>query len=284
MTDNIPVAKRYNGVPRPLYAEVKSHLQGLLNKNLIRKSTSSYASPLVCVRKKDGSLRLCVDYRGLNKKTVLDRHPIPRIQEILDGLGGNSWFTVLDQGKAYHQGFVGEESSKYTAFSTPWALYEWNRIPFGLSNSPSAFQRSMEESLGGIKERICLPYLDDVLVFSQSFEQHVEDVRQVLRQQNKWGIKLRADKCDLFKNEVRYLGKIISAEGYRMDVKEIVAVQELVNRPPTNVRELRKLLGFLGYYRGYVQNFSQHAKCLYDLLAVKSETPASGKRRIKVAV
>lgn len=102
----------------------------------------------------------------------------------------------------------------------------------------------------------------------------MEDVCQVLRQQNKWGIKLRTDKCDLFKNEVRHLGKIISAEGYRMDVKEIVAVQELVNSPPTNARELRKLLGFLGYYRGYIQNFSQHAKCLYDLLAV---TPASGK-------
>lgn len=136
LTDNIPVAKRYNGVPHPLYAKVKSHLQGLLNKNLIRKSTSSYASPLVYVRKKDGSLRLCVDYRGLKKKNVLDRHPIPHVQEILDGLGGNSWFTVLDQGKAYHQGFVGEESRKNTAFSTPWALYEWNRIPFGLSNSP----------------------------------------------------------------------------------------------------------------------------------------------------
>ena len=113
LTDNIPVAKTYNGVPCPFYAEVKSHLQGLLNKNFIRKSTSSYASPLVCVQKKDWSLRLCVDYRGLNKKTVLDRHPIPRIQEILDCLGGNSWFTVLDQGKAYHQGFVGEESREH---------------------------------------------------------------------------------------------------------------------------------------------------------------------------
>ena len=108
--DNTPVQKNYVAVPRPLYPEVKSYVEDLLNRNFIRRSTSSYSSPVVCVRKKDHTLRLCVDYRELNRKTQVDRHPIPRIQETLDNLGGNSWFSVLDQGKAYHQGFVKPES------------------------------------------------------------------------------------------------------------------------------------------------------------------------------
>ena len=130
LNDKTPVQKNYVAVPRPSYTQVKSYVEDLLNRNFIRRSSSSYSSPVVCVRKKDHSLRLCADYRELNRKTQVDRHAIPRIQETLDNLGGNSWFSVLDQGKAYHRGFVKPESQPLT----PWGLYEWIRIPFGLTN------------------------------------------------------------------------------------------------------------------------------------------------------
>ena len=266
LTDNEPVQKNYLSIPRPLYSEVKAYIEDLLNKNFIRKSTSPYSSSVVCVRKKDGGLRLCVDYRNLNKKTVPDRHPIPRIQETLDNLGGNQWFSVLDQGKAYHQGFLHKQSQPLTAFITPWGLYEWTRIPFGLTNAPANFQRFMENCLGDLRDNICIPYLDDVIVYSTTFRDHVHHLQQVLRRLKEHGVKLKPGKCELFKKEVSFLGRIITANGYRMDPKATEAVTKLKGVKPQNVGEVRKIMGLLGVYRRSIANFSTIAKPLYDLL------------------
>ena len=177
LKDTTPVQMNYVEVPKPLYPEVKSYIEDLLNCKFIKKSTSLYSSSIVCVRKKNKSLRLCIDYRALNEKTIPDRHPIPRIQEALDSLGGSSWFSVLDHGKAYHQVFVCPESQPMTAFITPWGLYEWICIPFGLSNAPACFQHFMETCLGDVQDKMCIPYLDNIIVLSGTFQNHIEHLK-----------------------------------------------------------------------------------------------------------
>ena len=270
LTDNIPVSESYRSIPRPLYEDVKNHINNLIAHGWVRKSSSSYASPMVCARKKDGSLRLCIDFRRLNAKIVPFRQPIPRVQDILDGLKGQEWFSTLDMSQAYHQGEISEASRKFTAFSTPWSLLEWVRIPYGLSNAPPYFQQFINEMLGDLKDQICVAYLDDILIYGKTFKEHKRNLRTVLQCLKKKGIKLNLGKCNFFKKEVRYLGRLISKDGYRADPSNTEALDACL-KPPRTVGKLRSLLGFLGYYRNFVMDFSRTMKPVYDLLKVEED-------------
>ena len=281
LNDKTPVQKNYVAVPRPLYPEVKSYVENLLNRNFIRRSSSSYSSPVVCVRKKDHTLRLCVEYRKLNGKTQVDRHPIPRIQETLDNLGGNSWFSVLDQGKAYHQGFVKPESQPLTAFITPWGLYEWIRIPFSLTNAPASFQRFMETCLSGLRDEICVPYLDDIIVFSPSFNDHIEHLRKVHKRLKEHGVKLKPKIVQCLRE--KFLGRVVSEKGNNLDPSTIAPILRLKESPPKTVNEVRKLMGFLNYYRRHIENFSKIAKPIYDLVKSAENYTTSPKTTKKLS-
>ena len=279
LTDEVPINQAYRHLPRKLYEDVKNYLNDLIVNGWIQESTSPYASPIVCVRKKDGSLRLCVDYRRLNLKTVPDRQPIPRVQDLLDGLHGQKLFTTLDMAKAYHQGYVRDICRKYTAFSTPWALFEWLRIPFGLKNAPAAFQRYISTALSGLVDKVCLAYLDDILIYGKTFEEHKANLRSVLQRLKSKGVKLRVDKCEFFKTEVRYLGRLVSENGYRADPKDVKALDKF-REPPTTAGEVRSLVGFLGYYRNYVRDFAKKLKPVYDLLKTEVK-PGAGDVKTK---
>ena len=206
---------------------------------------------------------------------------MPRIQDALESLVGNQWFSLLDQGKAYHQGFVSSLSRLKTAFATPSGLYEWVRLPIGLRNARGEFQRFMVNCLDGLRDDVCTPYIDDIIVFSQTFEDHVDHMRRVLRRLREHGVKLKPKKCRLFKREVNCFGQIVSVAGYRVGHSNVEAVITLKDSAPCTVGEVRRLLGLLGYYRRYIQNFARIAHPLFHLLQAASEDVAKSAHKTK---
>ena len=264
VTDDIPVRQRYRRLPPSQYEQVKAHIQELLCSGVIRPSCSPYASPIVIVQKKDGSIRLCVDYRLLNAKTRKDAFPLPRIEESLDALGGAKWFSTLDLASGYNQVVMAEKDKAKTAFCTPFGLFEFNRMPFGLCNAPSTFQRLMERIFGDQSLQSLLLYLDDIVVFSSTFEDHLQRLELVLARLQGHNLKLNFKKCHFFQQEVKYLGHIVSAAGVATDPDKIIVVSQW--KQPTTARELRSFLGFASYYRRFVEGFSKLAAPLHRLV------------------
>ena len=274
LLDDTPIRQRYRRIPPSEYEVVKEHINQLLGAQVIRESCRPFASPIVLVKKKDGSLRLCVDYRQLNSRTRKDAFPLPRIEESLDALTGARWFSTMDLASGYHQVPVAEADRPKTAFCTPFGLFEWNRMPFGLCNAPSTFQRLMQRVFGDQQCQSLLLYLDDIVVFSSTFQQHLERLEVVLQRLRHEGLKAKLSKCSFFQPEVRYLGHIISAEGVSTDPSKVEAVADW--KAPTTILELRSFLGFASYYRRFVEGFAKLAAPLHRLVA---ELVASKSRR-----
>ena len=248
LTDQQPFKERYRRIPPHLFEEVKQHLQEMVEVGAIRRSFSPWASAVVLVRKKDGGLRLCIDLRKLNNRTIKDGYALPRTDDTLDCLYGAKWFSTLDLKSGYWQVELEGEAKPLTAFTMgPLGLWECEGMPFGLTNAPATFQRLVGSCLGELHLSWCIIYLDDIIVFSQTPEEHLVMLQAVFDKLKAAGLKLKPSKCDLFKKQTNYLGHVVGHKGVATDPDKIKAVTEWPR--PTTVTEVRSSLGFVSYYR-----------------------------------
>lgn len=259
-----PSRERYRPIPPTLYTEVRTLLQGMLKQGVVRESSSPWAAPIVLVQKKTGAWRFCVDYRKLNLVTKKDAFPLPRIEDSLASLTQSAWYSTLDLASGYWQVQVAEADREKTAFTTSFGLFEWDRMPFGLCNAPATFQRLMQRCLGGQLMESVLVYLDDVIVYSPDFDSHLRHLEEVFRAMEKYGLKLQPNKCHLLRREVNFLGHVVSAAGVSVDPGKVSAVKDW--KAPRTVRQVRSFLGFVGYYRRFIKDFSKIANSLNQLL------------------
>jgi len=225
-------------------------LQEFLDENLrigfIRPSTSAHGAPILFVKKKDGSLRLCVDYRSLNKISKKDRYPLPLISDLLDALGKARIYTKIDLRHAYHLVRIADGDEPKTTFRTRYGSFEWLVMPFGLSNAPAAFQRFMNDTFSDMVDVSVIVYLDDILIYSSDLASHKKHVKEVLHQLRKAGLYARADKCEFHSERVEYLGYVLSPEGLFMAEDR---VQTICDWPePRKVKDVQSFLGFANFY------------------------------------
>jgi len=212
------------------------------------------------VKKKDGKLRLCADYRALNEVTKKDRHPLPLISEALDRLGGAKYFTKLDIKDAYQNIRIKRDEWK-TTFSTKLGTYEYLVMPFGLCNALAAFQRWINKVLMEYIDMCCIIYLDDVLIYSNTLQQHHKDVSNILEAIRKSGMKVKPSKCEFHQSETEYLGFIIGQEGVKTDPVKTQAIWDWTT--PEKIKEIQSFLGFCNFYRRFIEGFSRTARPLY---------------------
>ena len=262
-TTDKPIRQRMHRNPIHQRAEAARLLQEMLDKGVVRPSNSPWASPVVLAKKKDGTIRFCMDYRRLNSVTRKDSFPLPRIDETLAALAGAKYFTTVDLQAGYWQIPMHPDDIEKTAFVTNEGLFESTVMPFGLANAPATFQRLMQFVLAGLLMEHCLCYIDDVIVFSSSFEEHLFDLDRVLDRFRKANLKLKPTKCELARKSVHFLGHVVSADGISPDPEKIRTIVEMAM--PTSVTILRRTLGMMGYYRPFIAQFGVIAAPLYDL-------------------
>lgn len=258
-----PIKQAPRRIPLKMRREVEQILEDTKRQKVIEESQSPWVSPAVMVKKKDGSIRFCVDYRKLNSVTSKDSYPIPRIDDMLDQLSGNSWFSSLDLKSGYWQVKIRPEDKEKTAFSIGNGLWQFTVMPFGLCNAPATFERLMEKVLQQLLFKICLVYLDDVIIFSGSFEEMLGRLRQVFLRLRMANLKLNPKKCFFFRREIKYLGHVISERGITTDPEKISSIKDWPI--PRTKKQVRSFLGFCSYYRKFVKGFSLIAKPLFSL-------------------
>lgn len=273
-SDNIPIHTKSYKYPQIFETEIQDQVKKMLKDGIIRESISPYTSPVWVVPKKSDAsgkkkFRLVIDYRKLNEKTISDKYPIPEITEILDKLGKTCYFSTIDLVSGFHQIQLADEDVEKTAFSVNSGKYEFTRMPFGLKNAPATFQRVMDCILREFLGKCCLVYMDDVIIFSSSLEEHKKDLMKVLKKLKEANLKIQLDKCEFFKKEVQYLGHTVSEEGVKPNTDKI----EIIRKWPTpkTEKDIRQFLGTLGYYRRFIKDFAKLVKPLTALLRKNSD-------------
>ena len=265
LSDDTPFKDRYGKIPVPMMTEVREEVDRMRATGVIRPSQSPWNNPVQLVRKKDGSLRFCVDFRKLNAKTRKDAYPLPRINEALEALKGAQYFSVMDQSSGFHQVPMDEKAIPYTAFSVAsLGMYEFTRMPFGLCNAPATFQRLMQECLGELNMEYALIYLDDVVVFSKDREGALERLRAVFNRFRRHNLKLKPSKCQFFKKEITYLAHKVDKDGIRPAADNLKAIAAFP--VPVTYTNLRGFLGIVGHYRRFIKDFARKAEPLFQYL------------------
>ncbi|MCO5585991.1 hypothetical protein L7F22_039928 [Adiantum nelumboides] len=259
-----PVSKRPYKMSLPEAIELKEQLKQLIEQGFIRPSTSPWGAPVLFQKKKDGSLRLCIDYRGLNQVTVKNKYPIPRIDELLDRLHGSKIFTKIDLRSGYYQIRIKESDIPKTAFNTRYGHYEFTVMSFGLTNAPASFNRLMQDIFRPYLDDFVLVFFDDILIYSKDEADHEGHVRKVLEILRQHQLYAKESKCTFCSPQVSYLGFIISADGISVDPKKI---KDIVEWPqPTSVSKVRGFQEITGWYRIFVKDYAIIAAPLTGLL------------------
>ncbi|KAK1424203.1 hypothetical protein QVD17_19524 [Tagetes erecta] len=255
-----PVARApYRLAPSEMQ-ELSNQLQELLEKGFIRPSSSPWGAPVLFVKKKDGSFRMCIDYRELNKLTVKNRYPLPRIDDLFDQLQGSTYFSKIDLRSGYHQLRVHEEDIPKTAFRTRYGHYEFMVMPFGLTNAPAAFMDLMNRVCRPYLDKFVIVFIDDILIYSRTRKDHEQHLKLILELLGKEKLYAKFSKCEFWLREVQFLGHVVNENGIHVDPSKIEAVKKW--EAPRTPTEIRQFLGLAGYYRRFIKNFSKVAQPL----------------------
>ncbi|KAK6012382.1 zinc knuckle [Ostertagia ostertagi] len=249
--DHKPIRQKTRPVPIAARKEFKETIKDLVGRGIVERSSSEWASPVVLVRKKDGTLRVCIDYRELNKVIRQDSYPLPKIDTVLQCLAGKKVFSTMDLASGYWQIRLSEDAKRKSAFTTSEGLFQFTVLPFGLSTSPAVFQRMMDMVLKGLElEDEVFVYIDDILVATESIERHYVVLRRVFEALRKANLRLKPQKCTFFRESVSFLGHYIDKDGVRTDPEKIRKIAEYPL--PTSAAELRTFLGMASYYRKFI--------------------------------